>query len=259
MYGMDTVGDAVSKIAVDMLNAFNPMGGSGITGGAGALTSQAFPTMIRPVAEIGLNENFAGRPIYKEQFTRLKAPDSSEFFDGTPAAYTATAQWANEITGGDDFESGSLDISPNTLQYLVGYYFSGSGRIVDKVMQVASGDYTVSDIPIARSFIGDASQDRRAINERYYAMEQALAPTARRAEAIRDVNEDPARRLAAAEQIDYTRVGAIDRQKEIDKQLKRIREMMKVASPEQRKNLMGIRTTLMKSFIRSMNELTPED
>ena len=259
MYGMDTVGDAVSKIAVDMLNAFNQMGGSGITGGAGALTSQAFPTMIRPVAEIGLNENFAGRPIYKEQFTRLKAPDSSEFFDGTPAAYTATAQWANEITGGDDFESGSLDISPNTLQYLVGYYLSGSGRIVDKVMQVASGDYTVSDIPIARSFIGDASQDRRAINERYYAMEQALAPTARRAEAVRDVNEDPARRLAAAESIDYTRVGAIDRQKQIDKQLKRIREMMKVASPEQRKNLMGIRTSLMKSFIRSMNELTPED
>ena len=84
-----------------------------------------------------------------------------------------------------------------------------------------------------------------------------VVPTQHLVETV--VPRDPARRLAAAESIDYTRVGAIDRQKQIDKQLKRIREMMKVASPEQRKNLMGIRTSLMKSFIRSMNELTPED
>jgi hypothetical protein len=258
-YGMDTIGEASTKILLDFLNAFNPWGGSGITGGAASITSQMLPTMIRPFAEMAANENFAGRPIYKEQFSRLKAPDSTEWFDGTPEAYTSTAQWLNEVTGGDQFEAGAIDISPNTIQYLLGYYMSGTGRLVDKTMQVASGDFTASDVPIARSFVGNAATDRRAINERYYGMEQALAPTSRRMEAIRDVNEDPARRMAALENIELDRVAAVEAQKETDKQLKRIREMMKVATPEVRKNLMGIRTSLMKQFIRRMNELTAEE
>lgn len=261
VHGRVTAGQVMSGMLTDSMNAFNPIGGSGIKGGAGNVLASMLPTMARPMAEVMMNEDFSGRPIFPKQFGRFSPPDSTMYFDGTPQGYVSTAEALNEFGGGSEFESsGILDMSPNTMQYLVGYYMSGSGRLVDRLYKsVLSGeDVSLNDIPLARSFVGDSANDTRSLSQAYYKIAEQVDPTERRIATMIDEDNPPELRQRARQGIDPDVARLAGVIKQTDKKLKEIRGDMKGATPEQRKRMLEMRQRVMKYAIRKKNELTDE-
>ena len=258
IYGRSTPTDMASGMLVDALNAFNPVGGSGITGGTGNVLTSLMPTMVRPLGELAINEDFSGRPIYPKQYGKFPKPDSAMFFDGTPEAYVSTADWLNQATGGDEFEPGAIDVSPDTMEYLVGYYFSGSGRMLNRLYKVASsgGDVNPNDVPVMRSFIGDASTDTRAISQRYNQIGAELAPSMRRLEAMDDKDLPLETRRRAAMGVTATQQQLVQSLKATDKALSEINRLLKVSQGKARESLLETRRRYQKGLIRRKNELT---
>ena len=259
-FGPDTVGDAVGGMVVDALNAFNPMGGSGIKDGMGSVVSAFVPTMLRPAVEIPMNRNWMGRPIYPEAIGRQKKTDAYSYFDRTPEGYVEAAQAWNALGGGDMFEAGGkgfMDVSPNTLQYLVGYYMSGSGRLADRLYNLATTTEPIetADIPLVRNFYGDAT-DTRALSERYDRIASGALPELYRAQAIQDERVDiGTRNELASRPFNENRLALAQDVEATDKQLKQIRKEMRTATPEQRERLVKAREAAMKYAIRRANEL----
>lgn len=259
-FGPSTAGDAVSGMVTDSLNAFNPLGGSGIRTGASSIMTALFPTAIRPLAEIGTNRNWMNRPIFPEAFGKAKTSDAYSYFDNTPEMYINAAQSLNRITGGDQFESGAIDMSPNTMQYLIGYYMSGFGRNVDRLLKVAtSNDPTeVSDIPLLRGFAGNSATDTRALSERFNAIAASTMPDYYRRQAMADEATPPEVKDEIRRRgISKANIALGTKVTEADKQLKDIRKRMKAATTDQqRSNLAAARERAMKRVIREANRLT---
>ena len=255
MFGRETFSDAMGGIVVDSLNAFNPMGGSGITQTT-SIASYVLPTVIRPAAEIPANEKWDGSPIWLRQYDKFQSPDSQAPFDGTPAAYTAFAQKMNELTGGDEYESGLVDISPNTLQYLVGYYLSGAGRIVDRAYALMTQPEPVSanQVPGVRSFYGNESE--ASMGRAYYRMRDELAPAMRRTEAAADERLPDDARAAAGEGLSEFESTMAQWLGGYEEQLAEIRRAFKGASPEERRAMVKLRSQIYDEAIRRRNELT---
>ena len=259
--GKTTAGDAVAGMLTDSLNSFNPFGGSGIKQGIGSVFAAFVPTMARPFAELALNQNWMGRPIYPESFGKQEKADAYNYFTGTPEVYTDLAQVLNEGTGGDMFESGVIDMSPNTMQYLVGYYLSGAGRTVDRLVKMATSNERIetADIPMMRSFVGDAANDTRSLSERYNAISAKAMPDVLRAEAVRDPAVPREVKEGIMERgIDRTNLQIGKVVTDADKALRKINKAMKTATPEQRERLLEVRQRAMKAVIRANNRLTPD-
>lgn len=260
-FGKSTAGDAVAGIMSDAMNAFNPMGGSGIKQGPGAVAAAFFPTMARPIVELGLNQNWMGRPIFPQSFGKQKEADAYSYFSGTPEFYTDGARILNEATGGDRFQSGAIDMSPNTMQYLVGYYLSGAGRTMDRLAKIATSNEPteVADIPIVRSFAGDARNDTRSLSERYNAIAAKTMPDVYRAEALRDPAVPLDERIAIRDRgVDRSNLAIGNVVEKADKQIRKVNKAMKTATPEQRQRLLDVRERAMKAVIRANNRLTPD-
>lgn len=259
--GSSTPSEMFSGMLVDALNAFNPIGGSGITGGTGNVLSSVLPTMVRPIAEVAINEDFAGRPIYPKQYGKYPSPDSAIGFDGSPEAYISTAEWLNQATGGDQFQPGMVDVSPNTMEYLVGYYFSGTGRLMNRLYKatLSNDEVTVNDIPVIRSFIGSAAEDNRAVSQRYNAIANELAPTLRRIDVLKSEDSPADMKAAAAASIEPGKVPLAETLKATDKALSDLRGLLRNADGESRKELLEARRRVQKALIRRKNELTARE
>ena len=256
-FGHATAGQVASGFMTDLLNAANPLGGSGIKSGVGQLGAALVPTMARSVAELGLNRNWADQAIYPKDLSRNPAPASTQYWDNTPEGYVAMAKWMNDHTGGDEFESGAIDMSPNQIQYLATYYFSGAGRILDRLYTAATKDepVTASDIPIARSFVGDASNKSRSTMSQYYRLGEESAADMRRIKAMGSPDATPETIQAATESLDASQVVIGEEVKQIDKELKTIRKAMKNMTPAQRAALQQVRLGLMNRAIAQKNDL----
>ena len=256
--GKATAGDAVAGMLTDSLNSFNPFGGSGIKQGIGSVFAAFVPTMARPFAELALNQNWMGRPIYPKSFGKQEKADAYNYFTGTPEVYTNVAQVLNESTGGDMFESGVIDMSPNTMQYLVGYYLSGAGRTVDRLAKMATSNERIetADVPMLRSFVGDAANDTRSLSERYNAISARAMPDVLRAEAVRDPAVPREVREGIMERgIDRTNLEIGKTVTEADKRIRQINKALKTATPEQRERLLEVRQRAMKVVSRENNRL----
>jgi len=259
--GKSTAGDAVAGMIADSLNSFNPFGGSGIKQGLGSVVAAFIPTMARPAMELSLNQNWMGRPIFPKSFGKQEKADAYSYFTGTPEFYTEPARILNDATGGDMFESGMIDMSPNTMQYLVGYYLSGAGRTVDRLakMAVSAEPTELSDIPMLRSFAGDARSDTRSLSERYNAIAARTMPDINRAEALTDPDVPLDVKQGIRERgIDRTNIAIGKVVTAADKKLREVNQRMKEATPEQRQRLREVRERAMKRVIRESNRLTPD-
>ncbi|PSU23804.1 LPD38 domain-containing protein [Photobacterium kishitanii] len=133
---------AAGDLVMAALGAFSPIGMSESHTITGAVLKNALPTIGKPFAELGLNENFFGGQIYKENMPfGTPQPNSSISKRGTSDHYKDFAKWLNQVSGGSKYRSGGLDFSPDAMQYIVGYMGGAAFRftsvkvpgLVDKV------------------------------------------------------------------------------------------------------------------------------
>jgi hypothetical protein len=112
------------------------------------------------------NTNHFGAPLYLEDnpLIRPAAPDATRAKRSTSQVYRDIAEWMNEATGGSMYRSGTIDVSPDGMQYMQEYLLGGLGRFVNRSSDLAAKynspedeEITASDIPIVRYFFGEPS------------------------------------------------------------------------------------------------------
>ena len=134
-----TGAEATSTIFSTTLEAVNPLGG------AESIGNLIMPTVADPYVSLSQNTDYDGTPIYKEvsQFA-VGTPDSQSYWNSASPMSVATAQAINALTGGSTVRKGLVDFSPDTLDYIFGYFTGGAGAFVQRTMtagyKVTSGE-----------------------------------------------------------------------------------------------------------------------
>ncbi|HCB8432867.1 TPA: hypothetical protein M2G79_005024, partial [Escherichia coli] len=133
-----TASRAAGNVVGGVLGAFSPIGSETSETLSGALLKNAAPTILRPFANLAMNENFMGAQIYQENMPfGTPKPDSQLGRRSTPEAYKAFASWLNAFSGGSQYRPGAVDITPESLKYWVDYISGGTGRFISKTTDAA--------------------------------------------------------------------------------------------------------------------------
>lgn len=137
--------------------------------------TNAAPTWAQPIAHIAFNENFMGRPLYKETPWNENLPEFRKAYGSTPKGLVKWSEFVNEMTGGNYAEKGWLEQipvleklnNPAILQQLYLGYSPGLFRVlgqaynaVDALVKKTKGrptDFDLSDVPIIGTAVGEAN------------------------------------------------------------------------------------------------------
>ncbi|HAI2392795.1 TPA: hypothetical protein HI096_004737, partial [Escherichia coli] len=121
-----TASRAAGNVVGGVLGAFSPIGSETSETLSGALLKNAAPTILRPFANLAMNENFMGAQIYQENMPfGTPKPDSQLGRRSTPEAYKAFASWLNAFSGGSQYRPGAVDITPESLKFWIDYISGG--------------------------------------------------------------------------------------------------------------------------------------
>jgi hypothetical protein len=192
--------DAAGNILGTFVDAFNPVGGTN------SLLNFVAPTILDPLVDLGQNTDFAGRPIVPERGGQgIQPPDSQKYWNNTFAPYVKISDFLNTLTGGTSVIPGQVDISPNTIQYLINYATGGVGKFVERSFNTATttipalltGDLAEVDMretPLLRSLYGNVTS--RNDMERYMQRTQEVLQIRQEIRAANEAGDSE--RVAAA-------------------------------------------------------------
>lgn len=143
-----TASRAAGNVVGGILGAFSPIGSETSETLSGALLKNAAPTILRPFANLAMNENFMGAQIYQENMPfGTPKPDSQLGRRSTPEAYKAFAFWLNAFSVGSQYRPGAVDITPESLKFWIDYISGGTGRFISKTTDAAVKSLNGIDIP----------------------------------------------------------------------------------------------------------------
>ncbi|NNP83215.1 LPD38 domain-containing protein [Escherichia coli] len=143
-----TASRAAGNVVGGILGAFSPIGSETSETLSGALLKNAAPTILRPFANLAMNENFMGAQIYQENMPfGTPKPDSQLGRRSMPEAYKAFAFWLNAFSGGSQYRPGAVDITPESLKFWIDYISGGTGRFISKTTDAAVKSLNGIDIP----------------------------------------------------------------------------------------------------------------
>lgn len=145
------------------------------------------PTALKPAWEVYNNESWTGLPIFKDNDFNKNMPDWTKAYKNANKQLVNLAATLNEISGGDKYTKGAIDINPAKIEYLLNGYFGGIFSTIDKLTKTAetiAGDreYDPRSILLWNRVVksGDERTDFRAINNEYYRVKEEVQDTKRR-------------------------------------------------------------------------------
>lgn len=165
---------AVVQVFDTVLEAFNPLGTADSDSLSVRIAKQVSPTLLDPVLEIAVNEDFAGRPIMPERFPfgpGQYTPNSALHWRGVDPTAKAIAEALNSATGGNPAKSGLIDISPEHIEHVRDFLTGSLGRVVADTVNLpyvltTEGKVPAYKVPFVRRFYGE--QGEYHIGRRYY-------------------------------------------------------------------------------------------
>ena len=181
--GKITMGELGEKALLSALDSFNPLGGSRFS------FANFVPTAFKPLVEIEMNENWMGYPINPQGNPFVpEVPDHQKYWKNTATWSKALTKLLSDHTGGGVKPDGStwagkIDMSPETLEYLVNSYTGSVGTFVANSYEsikgghdvatgkMKPGDYNWDHLPFARDFYGRIDKKRAKENFVYSTME----------------------------------------------------------------------------------------
>ena len=159
--------------------------------GVGAVN--ALPTALSQIMQLVTGKNNFGGDISPNSYGK---PDSETMRRGmTGTAYESVAKGLNKITGGDKYESGAIDVSPDTLKFITNQVFgSFFGGAVESVSgQVGMEKDKVNTVPVVRRFVADPDQIDQSDLAKFYDAKTRLEQFAKRAKDMKPEDRMEAR------------------------------------------------------------------
>ena len=265
----------LTKAGINMASAvagsFNPFGG-GVDLSNGSSIAQAIaPSLMDPVIQLATGTNGFGRNVAPSKGSFDTSPDSDNVnVRQEGGAAHRVAQWINASTGGDEYESGGVDLSPGTLENVVRNLTGGTGMFIydalslsGKSTEMALGgdpDVFVRDVPFLRKVYGETAGDvdQGLFYERRQAISEAGGIQKRRADAGLDMDDSKKKTEAmmgkGAAKFSKWLSGV---RKEMVK-VKKDAEMTDVEKRTRMRELRAQRDTLTSGFNRSWTESMKE-
>jgi hypothetical protein len=171
-----SIGDAISEAYHDKkvvapagrllsasVSAFSPIGVN-----SEDIVHTIIPTVGKPFYEVQNNINFMGKRYMPESSYSTKT-DSHTYFKSINPQIKDTAQWLNKVTGGSTYVSGDIDVSPETIEHLLGWVTGGLGKTLinsaTTITNTLRGEGTSPrKIPFVRKLVSELHE-----NSEYYA------------------------------------------------------------------------------------------
>jgi hypothetical protein len=151
----DTI--SVEKASGDLLSAF--------LGSFSPIGFFPLPTITQPFWELAKNENYFGSPIYKENFpTGVQSPASQLAMSTTRTPFKNAAKILNSLTGGNEYESGYMDVSPDALEHIAEFALGGAGTFGLRSMNafekwMAGEELESREVPFLRRVMGEPDKN----------------------------------------------------------------------------------------------------
>lgn len=156
-----------------------------LEGGGGI--SPFIPSAAKPFTEAYImNKSWTGLPIYKDTPFNKNDPEWTKAYASTDKHLVDFAKWLNEISGGDDFKKGSIDINPAKIEYLLNGTFGGMFSLPNNIKKTGETmfgdrDFEWRNIPIANRLIksGDERTENRKLQNEYFKYKEEYEETGR--------------------------------------------------------------------------------
>jgi hypothetical protein len=158
-------GKKASKIALNMasgmMDNFSPVGNP-VDDSGKFVPFQMMPTIPKMALSPEVNQGAFAKPIMPTKFSEAK-PDSQTMWRGTKGSiYDSITSSLNDATGGNKYQAGGIDMSPETLKFWVNSLTGGAGRfLADSVnlpiMLAQGATPDIRDVPIVRKFVREQS------------------------------------------------------------------------------------------------------
>lgn len=171
MTGKKNMSTAITDIFSNFITTLNPLGEDSKSLGS------IVPTPMRPLVDLWTNKKWNAAKIRPEQTNGMKKPEHQLYFDNkTSKVFVDLAKWLSDVTGGDEYIGGKIDLSPADMQYLAENYSGGLGKSLYKGYKLATSQAeSLDDIPLLRRFRGEANEystareykDNKEIADRY--------------------------------------------------------------------------------------------
>lgn len=166
-----------TKIALSTVSTFSPLGLSESDEASSSLLKMAAPTVLKPLAEMAIDENFFGGHIYPDdRGYSVKKADANRGTKYTWELSKNFTSWLNEATGGSEFRSGFIDFAPQSIDHLVKFMGGGVLQFGMRWQNLASKamdgkDIESKDVPFARRFYKQINP-KQSFGEFYDAKDQ---------------------------------------------------------------------------------------
>jgi len=146
-------------------DAFNPIGGSVDLTDPKSMVRNFVPTMGQPIAELAVNQNFMGGPVYKETKGGFGPQPTAAHsrLKSTPESLVAMTAWANDITGGGKYREGAVNVSPDVINHLWEFTTGGTGKVATDMINapfewIANKKVPLKSLPLAQRFYGEINE-----------------------------------------------------------------------------------------------------
>ncbi|MBQ6862283.1 MAG: hypothetical protein IJN98_06710 [Alistipes sp.] len=145
------------------------------------------PSAAKTAVEASTNTSWTGLPIYKDTPYNKDMPNWTKAYSSTNKYLVNLAATLNELSGGDKYTKGAIDLNPAIIEYLLNGYFGGYFATADKLtktaeMVVGARDFDPRGVLFLNRVLAK-SDDRtqyRAVNNKYYEAKKEYETTKRR-------------------------------------------------------------------------------
>lgn len=169
--GKENVEDGLSKAAT----GFSSMLPIDLTGNGGNVAVSLTPTIGQPFAQIIVNKDYFGKPIYRKHTWNEMDPEWTKAYKSTAPWLVDGTRWLNEITGGNNVNKGIIDLNPALIEHLFESYLGGVGKTLNKTQKTLEMLWNEDlqewrNVPVISSFYQttDERTTGSQVNREYY-------------------------------------------------------------------------------------------
>ena len=137
------------------------------------------PSSVKPFAEVIANKSWTCMPLYKDTPWNKDMPEWTKSYKSGNKYLINLAAVMNDVSGGDQYTKGSIDINPAKVEYLLNGYFGGVSNTIDKTSKMfdtmfGDREYDPRNWLILNRVLknGDERTEYRAINNEYFRIKE---------------------------------------------------------------------------------------
>lgn len=162
------------KVAMKVAEQFSQIMPLDMLGDGGGFMAFV-PSSVKPLVEAGVNVDWTGLPIYKDNDFNKTLPEWTKAYSNVDPTLLALSKNLNEWTGGDKYTVGAVNINPAIVEHILSGYLGGFESMraqLVKSIDTAIGDreFEWRNVPVLSRVIREVDERTRmkAVNDAYY-------------------------------------------------------------------------------------------